>query len=271
MKNLFWSSVSAVLLGSAVSSWADPSLYAVTSNGDLGSLDPLTGQLSLIGAQGVLNGDNIGGLALSLNGNLYGLGYNGGGYSQLYQISTTTGAATYIGTGNAVGSGYGMAMSPNGTLYAFLAPGGADSLYTINPTTGADTLVGAMGGPTLYGNLTVTAAGGLYINPGYGTEQLYRVDLTTGVATLIGNTGTGNSYAIGSAGNTVYMAGLDGTISSLNLSTGAGTTVSTYNNAYGYINALGSTDVASPAPAPEPSTWALGGLGIATLMFLRRK
>jgi hypothetical protein len=259
----------AALLVSGVSARAtDPSLYAITSNGTLGRLDPVTGVFSVIGSSGGLSSDNIGGLAVGAGGVLYGLGDNAGnGKSELYSLNTSTGAATWIGEGSSLGSGYGLTSTADGTLYAFLAPGGSDYLYTVNPTTGADTQVGALNTQLLYGNLAASPGGLLYINRGYSTEQLYSLNLSTGAATLIGNTGTADSYAIAYGGNTLYLVGLNGTISSLNPSTGAATTVSTYNNAYGYLNGLASTEPPAATPTPEPTTLALGGFGLLALAW----
>jgi len=275
MKRTFVSAaifVSLLMASTVITRAQALSLYAATGSGNFGTLNPLTGQFTQIGASGVFGSDHIGGLAFGTGGKLYGLGYNGAGNSELFQISLTTGNATLIGTGGAIGAGYGLTSTPNGTLYAFLDPNNITTLYTVNPTNGADTQIGVSGTELLYGNIAASQSGLLYINPGYGTEQLYNLNASTGQGTLIGNTGTANSYAIAYDNSNLYLVGLNGVISSLNTSTGAGTAVSTYNNAEGQIYALASANAfASPSPTPEPTSLALAALGMAALVLRQRR
>ena len=86
----------------------------------VGSFAPVTGMLDL---------------AFHPNGNLYGITAN-----DFYQIDTTTGTATYIGThGTGVTA---LTSDNNGNMYAATSAG---SFFTMDVTTGLATLIGVMG------------------------------------------------------------------------------------------------------------------------------
>lgn len=112
-------------------------------NSALYSIDPLTGATTAIG----------GGLGVSIealgydpfHAILYGIAQD----ANLYQISTSTGAATLIG---ALGVAWGFPSTfgadydaSNDTLYAVNSFGDNDRLFTVNTSTGEATLVGSLG------------------------------------------------------------------------------------------------------------------------------
>lgn len=101
------------------------------------SINVATGAATLIGNG--LGVSNIFALGFA-GGNLYGVGDN---TNQLVSISTTTGAASVIGS-TGLGSVFDIAARPeDGEVFA--ADSGTFSLYTVNLTTGVMTLVGAYG------------------------------------------------------------------------------------------------------------------------------
>jgi hypothetical protein len=152
--------------------------------------------------------------------------------------------------------------SNNGaTMYA----AGVGSLFTINTTTGAATKITTTGSAfTSSGDLSfdstttdlfLTGTGGTG-----GNDQLFEINTTTDVVTTISkNLGFANVYGLAYLNGTMYGftdpagAGTP-TIITINLTTGAHTTIGTY--------ATGFTGTAVN-PTPEPSTFGLLGLGLA--------
>jgi hypothetical protein len=69
-------------------------IYIEGTSSELGTLDPTTGAITVVGQTSEL----LGGLGFDANGKLYGLGFNG----DLYSVNTSTAALSLIGpyTGN---------------------------------------------------------------------------------------------------------------------------------------------------------------------------
>jgi hypothetical protein len=153
------------------------SIYVEGGESQLGTLDPTTGAITVIGQTSEL----LGGLGFDANGKLYGLGFNG----DLYSVDTSTAALSLIGpyTGNFSG-GFAFGNGSDGTLYA--TNGGGD-LWSVNSSSGAATYIGNMGVST---NSNPSGGGGsnLYLTSG---SNLYSVNPATASATLIGS----GSYA----------------------------------------------------------------------------
>ena len=129
---------------------------------------------------------------------LYGNDYNSG---VLYDINTTTGAAT-----NPRGSGAtflaGIAFDPAGNLYGLttFSSSPANSLVRINPTTGVATLVGATGLSNIFeGDLAFNPLNGNLYGiqnvPTAGARNLFQINPTTGLATTIGSLGGSGDYS----------------------------------------------------------------------------
>jgi gliding motility-associated-like protein len=163
----------------------------------VGSFAPVTGMLDL---------------AFNPNGNLYGVNAN-----DFYQIDTTTGAATYIGT-HATGV-TALTSDNNGNMYAATSSG---NFYTMNVNTGAATLIGVMATGAA-GDLAFFN-GQLYLADVSG--ELFRVNpLNPAGGTSIGilNVGSGIPYGLISTGTTCqvtqFLAGGNGGLFTVNPAT----------------------------------------------------
>ncbi len=160
----------------------DTGTYYMSNGLSLFTVDPGTGDATLIGPHGV----SIAGLAFGPPVScMIGLDMT----SNLYDISAADGSGSNIrlSTQDQLG---GLALAPDGTLYAARASAGGE-LYTLDIVTGAATLVG--------GSLAGIGEGGLDFDPTsgdlYGASgagvatilgQLYTVDTSTGFTTPIG-------------------------------------------------------------------------------------
>jgi gliding motility-associated-like protein len=145
----------------------------------VGSFAPVTGMLDL---------------AFNPNGNLYGVTAN-----DFYQIDTTNGALTYIGT-HATGV-TALTSDNNGNMYAATSSG---NFYTMNINTGAATLIGVMATGAA-GDLAFFD-GQLYLADVSG--ELFRVNpLNPAGGTSIGvlNVGSGIPYGLISTGTTCQV------------------------------------------------------------------
>jgi hypothetical protein len=170
-------------------------------------------------------------------GTVYGAdGQHGNPATNLYILNPATGAplSTVGPIGFAVS---GMSFDPlNGVLYGATAPRGTSTrqLITINTSTGAGTLIGALG--VTIDELAFAANGTLYGWSGrISGSSLYTINLTTGAATKVGTSGISNSgagFAINASG-TAYLAaaGASGVLRTVDLATGAVTTVATLSGA----------------------------------------
>jgi hypothetical protein len=177
----------------------------------------------------------------------------------LYEINTTTGVRTLIGsTGLADGSNVGgMAWDyTTGTMYANSGP----NLYTIDLTTGAMTLVGPMTGMTTPINLISHPQTGALYSVDL-SDELYSIDNATGAATLIGPIGTAINFAQGAdfdnGTNIAYMCAYEGagvnSVRTIDLATGTTTEVSSFTNS--------EVDFcASIVPRVNPSTEPTGNV-----------
>jgi hypothetical protein len=111
-------------------------LYITAGNGDVYTIDTLTGAATLLGAI-QYNGAPLpapsGDMAFAPDGSLY-LDEN----SELFKVDINTLAATYVGSNGNIGN-IQVAFGTEGLLYGAVADG---SLYRIDLATGAATLVG---------------------------------------------------------------------------------------------------------------------------------
>ena len=156
----------------------------------VGSFAPVTGMLDL---------------AFHPNGNLYGITSN-----DFYQIDTTTGAATYIGTH---GTGItALTSDNNGNMYAATSGG---NFFTMDVSTGLATLIGVMGTGAA-GDLAFFD-GDLYLADVNG--ELFQVNPANpagGGSIGIMNIGNGVPYGLISTGTTCqvtqFLAGGNGSI-----------------------------------------------------------
>jgi hypothetical protein len=181
---------------------ADVSALVVESNGNLDKLDITTGMSTVLSNSGQVY------FGLAFNSNetvLYGIvGPSVGATTSLVTINPMTGADTPVGSN-------GVALTTitnlaNGQLFGVDIN---DNLYSINPTTGAATLVGATGLPSLSGigfdNSLASNGTSLYytLDTSSGINStLYTLNMTTGAATAVGPTGMNGIIGSAFAGPT---------------------------------------------------------------------
>jgi hypothetical protein len=263
--------ISVALPFFAGSASAGPLLYVATVSGQFGTVDTTTGAFNQIGSTlsdplGGLVGGTNGLLAVSFSGNLEsvnpstgavtvigstGLGFNAldtaelGGIvyetdfsSNLYTVNTSTGVATLIGYTGIPAAPSDPAVqcdeaffTANGNLYA--------TFDAFNSTTQA-----------------------VVINP-----ELYQIDPTTGVATPIAPTSLHLNAAV-DVSDTIYAfqgqpATFTADVLSLNLSNGNTALVSSVDSS--------ATPIDGAVVTPEPGSLALGGIGIAVVAFFRHR
>jgi hypothetical protein len=293
-KSLLIGSLSLVIFHGALS--ADPITYVVsaglTGNGQLGTVDLLTGAYRQIGP---IEPDGYFGLAAGPNGSLLAGTYA----ANLDSINPATGVPTQIGpTGLGPCVIPSSACGPNtystlgglaGTIYA------ADfhnDLYTINPLTGAATQLSANSGipaiPFIPASLnpdgTINfydvaiwgAGGGLYatfdaiafdlnslsVVSTLVAPELYRINPATGIATTIGATDLGIGAVVYINGTSYAFNDLTNQITTIDLSSGATTFVSNFDPAAGVIQGAAAT--------PEPCSIVLAASALIGFAFLSR-
>jgi len=202
----------------------DGTIYAHSAT-DLYVVSPSGWTVTRIGA--FANGDQITDLAVTPNGNVYGISYD-----TLYSINKTTGRATLV-AGLTGGANNGMTFISRGDL---LAADTAGAVKQINPMTGAVTPRGSFGSNlsssgdlvavangTMYGVSSTTAGGG----SASGNNVLIRVDQNTGVATVVGPIGYGDVWGLAYVNAKVIGFTTAGQIIQIDPATGAGTLLAT--------------------------------------------
>jgi PEP-CTERM motif len=224
------------------------SLLSLGFNGDLNSINPTTGVLSVVGATGLGDcslstspcGSNSANILGKVGSNVYATDLA----NNLYSLNPTTGVATLIGATGIPGLPFiphsEVPGDPDGSFYVY-----DESLFDYNGSLYAnfDT---AIFDPVTFTPTPLIAA------------SLYQINTTTGLATTIASTAQGLS-AITNINGTLYAFDLPlSTVVTLNLTNGSTSYVSDTDPAAGLVG--GATPV---PPVPEPASIALVGTGLA--------
>jgi len=228
----------------------DGSLLTLTYSGNLDSINPATGAVTVIGPTGLANcsspaspcGPNSAGTLGAVDGKFYATDFQ----NNLYSVNPYTGHAMLIGrTGLPAVPFIPGTVNPNGS-FDFYDPG----------------LLG------IGGKLFATFDAGIF-NPATSSNQvviapeLYSIDPATGLSTLIGSTALGLDA----------LAGIDGSIYAFS---GTSNQILTLNPANGATRVVGSIDhsagvIAGAAPVPEPASIAVTACGLFLLVLAWRR
>jgi hypothetical protein len=162
--------------------------FATTGKADGGRLitiDPVTGEGTLIGPTNLING--VPAVAINSSGEMFGTDH-----SDLYRIDAATGRAVFVASTGLSGLD-ALAFDGNDVLYGTDFSQPDFNLYTINTETGEATVVGPTG----------DFFTGLAFDPGDSTlwastggftddrDAIYTINKETGEATFVGKTGLG--------------------------------------------------------------------------------
>jgi hypothetical protein len=123
--------------------YGSTSRHSANSPGNLVTVNPATGQVTVIGPFG--SSRTAADLTFTPAGTLYGSMVGQVRRPQLGTINVTTGAATLVGSTNlsTTGDGSGLASDSTGKLF-YVGPGTGDVLQTVNPSTGVPTVIGTL-------------------------------------------------------------------------------------------------------------------------------
>ena len=219
------------------------SLLSLSVSGNLDSINPATGAITVIGASGIGPaggpGDAAGDL-VAFNGMLYATDLD----NNLYTVNATTGAATLIGP-------TGMPICPS-----LIDPNEVsdESLFTAN------------------GKLYATFDGiNLVTSAIVDSPELYQINPATGVATQVGPTALGIDAAVQLNG-TVYALAFgfpSNTVLSLNLANGNTTFLNNYVSSP-VAGGVNSYDIEGVSAVPEPASFALIFGGLLVLLASRK-
>jgi hypothetical protein len=215
-----------------LASGPNDSLLGVSFGGNLESINPATGAVSVIAATGL--GPSLATAAFA-TGQLNGTVYETDGSNNLYTINTTTGAALLIGP-------TGLPQCPSVTDPDDI---GDEALFSAN------------------GKLYLTFdAFNAVTNAVVYAPEFYQVDPLTGAATLIGSTAFGIDAAL-QVNGIVYGFTAGNTVLTLNVANGNTTFVTNYDAT--------AFDILGAAPTPEPASLGLVAMGIAAVLVAGRR
>jgi hypothetical protein len=232
------------------------SLISLGFNGNLNSINPTTGVLSVIGATGLGDcslptspcGSNSANIIAKVGSNLYATDLA----NNLYSVNPITGAATLIGATGIPALPFiphaEVPGDPDGSFYIF-----DESLFDYNGNLYANFDTGIFD-PVTFTPTPLTAPG------------LYQINTSTGLATSI----TPTTFGIAGITN------VDGTLYAFDLPTSSVVTLNLTNGTTSHVSdtdpAAGLVGGATPVPAvPEPASIALVGTGLAAIAARIRK
>ena len=272
---------------------AGPLVYVITGSQEFGEMDLATGTFSSIGPipatiQYLVSGPTGSLLTMSFDGNLDSINPSTGaisvigptGFSDCSMPTTPTcGPNSQLSFGRA-----------GGTLYA---TDFANNLYTVSSATGKATLVGSTGIPAVpfipastnpdgsfnfYDENLFDVGGKLYANFDAATfnpatsentiaisPALYQIDTNTGAATKVADTDLGLITILNSNGTNYGFNGVTSQIVTLDVVNGKTSVVSDIDPAVGLIGG------AATVPVPEPGLVALTAAGIVAVAISGRR
>lgn len=264
--------LSLLTLGTLVAP-ANAQLYGIAANTEsLYTIDPLTGNATLVAGINGGNADvNFTGLEY-LNGTLYAgsLGVGGGNFD-LYSINTTNGNTTFAA--NISNNIYGLGGDPTtGLLYGFdfntrsflsIDTQNGFAQNVISNTTGLDRVDG------------IAFRNGLVWGVDTLTDDLYTINPSSGVVTTIGDTELQLGFFSGLAfvGDTLYLTSggfFSTSLYTLNTTNGVATLVGNIADSNGNLSITGLAFAPSAVNAPEPGSLALG-VGLLAFGVVRRR
>jgi len=260
MKRLLAASLVAA---SATFACADSVYFVSDTNGhELYSMDPTTMSITAVGSLGIDgSSDTFGDLAYdSTNGTMY---YSGGrGDENLYTVNLTSGAATLVGSDGQTDM-FALGYDPaTNSLYG----GAADSstFGSVSMSNGAFTPIGNAGGLYTEGLTYNSSTSQMILS---SPTELFNIDVVTAATTLLGNIGGGNDNGIAydSVRNVYWIYNYNGQIVEQDATTLA--VLQTLTPGLGE----GTSIAYVGAPAPEPASMALFGLGALGLLRRARK
>ena len=233
-------------------------IYVGDSSGTLGTLDPGTGNVNVIGNMGLTMTD----IAMDSSGNLWGITF-----SDLYTVNTTTAARTLVGS---LGSSLNALTFVGSTLYA--AGPGTTQLFTVNTGTGAATSVfntgfASSGDLEYFGGKLYLSADVNDPSTAVFDDSLIEIDLGGAItATNLGGLSHDLVYGLATNGGTLYgIAGTDTfTIDPATMTIGSDVSYA----GQGLGPAFGASTV------PEPASfliWSLFGACAIGLGWRRRR
>jgi hypothetical protein len=270
---------------------ASPIVYAITGSLEFGQIDVATGSFSSMSSipptiQYLVGRPNGSLLTMSFDGNLESINPATGTISVIgatgFTACTTPDLPT-CGDNSQLSLG-----AAGGTVYA---TDFANRLYSVNPLTGKATLIGNTGIPAVpfipasitgghlnfYDENLFDFGGSLYANFDAGTfdfatqqttpviaSALYRINTTTGAATKVADTEFGLITITGVNGVIYGFSGPNGQVVTLDVTNGKTNVVSDLDPSLGLIGGA--------AAVPEPASIVLSGFGLAGgLLWARRR